>query len=671
MESVDQLQQRATNHTDAGEFQAAIQLLEAAVMMEPYRPDAGFHLALLYHRQSSWEAAATCYERVVSVQPDFTEALNNLGCVLLRLGRHETALGYLERAQVLSPNIAEIHLNIGNVQIQQGRYELALDSYQTALLHRPDYADAFTSLGNVFKEQCKLDEAFEAYLRAMQLKPTDVQCYANLGSILQEQSRFDEALQTYRRALQLKPDAMELIAAVVYLQQLLCQWNDLNTLAQQLIDGVEHPSDRPSLIPPFLMVGLALETTPEQQASCARSWADSLYRYIPRRKHEPVAARIATPEPRLRIGYLSGDFRRHSVAYMIPELFERHCRDRFEIYAYSICPDDGSDIRKRIINGVDVFRDIRALSFRASSELIADDGIDILVDLQGYTTLSRTEIVAYRPAPIQVSYLGYPGTMGADFYDYILADDFVAPLDQAASFNEKLVHLPVSYQVNDRFHGIAAYAPSRVECDLPEDAFVFCSFNNSYKITPNIFDVWMRLLRDVPKSVLWIAGRDELVNTNLVREAKSRGISSDRLRFAKSLPLEEHLARQPLADLFLDSFPYNGHATSSIALRMGVPIVTLAGRSFASRVSGSLLRALGLTELITHSLEEYETRARQLARDPIQFSAIRAKLARNIENAPLFDGAVFASDVEKAYRAMWEGYTRGEAPKSILVSVSK
>jgi predicted O-linked N-acetylglucosamine transferase (SPINDLY family) len=370
---------------------------------------------------------------------------------------------------------------------------------------------------------------------------------------------------------------------------------------------------------------------------------------------------------KLTIGYLSADFHEHATAYLIAELIEKHDRDDFMVLGYSYGPDDGSPMRRRVRDGFDRFADVKDDSFLDTAKRIQADQVNILVDLKGYTRHARTPIAALRPAPIQVNYLGYPGTMAAPFIDYILVDDFVVPWDQQPFFDEKLVHLPGCYQVNDSRREIAARTPSKTECGLPEQGFVFCCFNNVFKITPTMFAVWIELLKAVPASVLWLLDDNPCASANLRQQAQSRGVAPQRLAFAPRVHLAEHLARHRLADLFLDTMPYNAHTTASDALWIGCPVLTLAGQTFPSRVAGSLLHALGLTELITSNIQDYEDLALRLARSSEQLEDVRRRLQANRRNSALFDGTRFARAVEGAYSTMWQIYSSGESPRAIKV----
>jgi predicted O-linked N-acetylglucosamine transferase (SPINDLY family) len=381
-----------------------------------------------------------------------------------------------------------------------------------------------------------------------------------------------------------------------------------------------------------------------------------------------LACRVARESGgRIRIGYLSGDFHQHATAHLMAGLFEHHNRQRFEIIAYSYDADDGSPMRARLNRGFDRFVDISQLSHREAALRIHADEVEILVDLKGYTHHARPQIASYRPAPVQVSYLGYPATMGADFIDYIIVDEAVVPKSQQPFFLERLVHLPDCYQVNDSKREIAAAAPSRADCGLPVNGFVFCSFNNSYKITPAFFDIWTRLLKAVPGSVLWLLEVNELVKRNLRLEATKRGVDPDRLVFAPIVPPADHLARHRNADLFLDTMPCNAHTTASDALWAGLPVLTCTGNTFAGRVAASLLDAVGLPELVAASIEGYEERALVLARDLRLLAALRARLQQNRDVSRLFDLPRFTSNIEKAYTRMWKTWRSGHGPVGFAV----
>ncbi len=486
------------------------------------------------------------------------------------------------------------------------------------------------------------------------MKPDFVEALSNLALNVAQQGRREEAVALARRALRINPNFAPAVATLFFEQRHLCDWQDFEASEHKLRDLV-RAGER---ISPFSFI--TANTPPDEQLICARNWAASLL---------PAQAVPISPGPRqpgrIRVGYLSCDFKEHATAFLMAEMLERHDHKRFEIFAYSYGVDDGSKIRGRLIAAFDHFIDIGAASHEAAIARIHEDSIDILIDLKGYTQNARTEIMAGRPAPIQVAYLGYPGTMGTDCIDYAIADHFVVPADQRQHFSEKLVYLPHCYQPNDTQRTIASLGLTRRQFGLPEDGFVFCSFNGNYKITPAFFEVWMRLLKNTPGSVLWLLETGTRVN--LLREAEARGVDPERIIFAQGLIHSQHLERMALADLFLDSLPVNAHTTASDALWAGLPLLTCAGEAFVGRVAGSILHSIGLPELVANSLEEYETKALHLAQNPAELQAFRERLARNRLTSPLFDIARFTRNLETAYQMMFDRWQAGHLPDVISV----
>jgi predicted O-linked N-acetylglucosamine transferase (SPINDLY family) len=417
-------------------------------------------------------------------------------------------------------------------------------------------------------------------------------------------------------------------------------------------------------VAPFVLLGY--RDDPALLLQCARNYINDKLPAPP----VPLWAGETWRHDRLRVAYVSSDFRSHAMAYMVGEMLETHDRTRFEIIGVSHGADDGSDIRKRLIAAFESFHDLPEMDDRQIARFLRDREIDIAVDLQGYTGDQRPGIFARRPVPIQASYLGYPATMGTRFIDYVIADKIVAPFAQRQFYAESIVHLPDCYVVSDRKRRIAPHPPTRHEMGLPEHGFVFCCFNNTWKFTPVLFEIWMRLLRKIEGSVLWLGGDNEGAKRNLRREARQRGVDPSRLVFADRISGELHLARHHLADLFLDTLPYNAHSTASDALRTGLPVLTCMGTSFPSRVAASQLHAIGIPELIVPTLEAYEALALKLARDPVLLAEIKAKLLKNRDTQPLFDTPRFTRGIEAAYRTMWEIWQRGEAPRNFAVASS-
>ncbi|HLY16362.1 MAG TPA: tetratricopeptide repeat protein [Bryobacteraceae bacterium] len=600
----------------------------------------------LYNSGRLPDAAALC-ARILSTEPAHAGALHLCGLIAYRNGNREAAMRWFGKAAQAAPDFAAARNDLGNVLMEEGRTPEAIAEYRRAVQIAPDFAEAHNNLGNALQIAGSLEESVCSYRKAIGLSPGYAVAHRNLGSALRHLGRLTEAVTCFQTAVSLNPRYAEAIAQLVQEMKSLCDWSRVEELTRQLIDLVESQSVS---VNPFVF--LSLETTARQQWLCAQKWAAE---HLDTGRSQPGMARNQPHAAgKITLGYLSADFQEHATAHLTAELFTLHDRKRFRVIGYSYGANDGSAMRRRLIAGFDDFVDLEKASHAEAAARIAGDGVDILVDLKGYTSNARPGILALRPAPIQASYLGYPGTTGSPAVDYIIADRFVIPEDQQPFFSEKVVYLPDCYQVNDSTRRIADRVSSRAECGLPETGFVFCCFNASYKLTPAIFQIWMRLLDDVPGSVLWLlASNDEMVR-NLQREAQARlAGGAQRLVFAPSLPNPEHLARLRMADVFLDTLPYNAHTLASDALWAGCPAITCAGETFASRVAGSLLHAVGLPELVTHSLSDYATLAAQLAHEPARLAAIRERLQTNRLSAPLFDCRRCTRHLEAAFAQMW------------------
>jgi predicted O-linked N-acetylglucosamine transferase (SPINDLY family) len=573
-------------------------------------------------------------------------------------GRLEEAAAACERAIAANPNSAEAFRHVGIIFWELGRILESAACFNQALKIEPGRGSDHHSLAQALLKLNRTEDAIVALRKALELNPDAVATLAQLAEALFIQGKSDEAVAICRRVVEISPHGSDAFTQLAKWKRSRCDWESYAADDGQLLKYVRTGS---TTVAPYDILMTA--STARDQLVCARNYVRGSILPLTARYPDRKISR----SDKLRIGYLSSDFRIHAVAYLIVELFELHDRSRFEVYGYSTGIDDKSDIRKRIAAAFDRFVECEAGRQIDVAKTIHDDEIDILIDLNGYTRNNGIRILARRPAPIQVNYLGYPGTMGVDFVDYIIADPTVLPRQQQKFYSEKVVYLPDCYQVNDSKRPIADRTPSRSVCELPETGFVFCCFNRPEKITPTLFDIWMRLLANVPGSVLWLLGRNETMSANLGREAQARGIDSSRLVFAPRLLLPAHLSRHRLADLFLDTLPYNAHTTMSDALWAGLPALTCIGDTFAGRVGASLLRAIDLPELITTSLAEYEARALALARSPDELAGLRRKLADRRATTPLFDSARFTRNVESAYMRMAELHRGGKAPQPIVI----
>jgi predicted O-linked N-acetylglucosamine transferase (SPINDLY family) len=582
-----------------------------------------------------------------------------LGYCLLALGDLRGAEAALRRECEAYPASAEAHNVLGVALVNQSRTEDALAAFLAALRADPQHAEANNNAANVLAALGRRQEALPYLERALARNPALADGHLNLGLVLQSLHRYDEAIASFRRALALAPQMSYALSSLVWCELLTYRWPqvaaDIAALRQQVREGKVAAA-------PFTLV--AASDSPAEQRACAERHVRELLASKP----PPLWCGPPTRRARITLAYLSGDFHEHATAKLAARLFELHDRHRFQLVGISYGPDDGSPARQRLSQAFDRFVDVRQRDDAAVARLLHELEVDIAVDLKGHTPDARPGILAYRPAPLQVSYLGYPGTCGAPFIDYIIADRIVIPPGEERSFSEQVVWLPHSYQVNDATRAIAQRAPSRGELGLPDGAFVFCAFNNSYKITPQLFDVWMRLLAAVPGSVLWLLDENAGARGNLEESARARDVDPARLVFAQRVPHAEHLARHRLADLFLDNLPCNAHTTASDALWAGLPLLTCAGSTFAGRVAASLLEAVGLPELIAPNLERYETLALELARHPGLLGAYRERLARNRLTHPLFDTELFRRHIEAAYETMWQRLLNGETPRSFTVA---
>lgn len=614
--------------------------------------------AVMLLKAGNFDAAARAFESMIEADPQNWQNLYLLGYVHLRQHKLDRAAELFKRCLDINPQSAEAHCDLGVVLKETGDFGGAQIAFEKALALNPGLYPAYNNLGNIYKAQGKLNEAVDCYRQMTQLMPNSADGYANLGSALRSLGQIEEALAAFAKALAIDGDHPSALMNYYHLRRDMCAWEGIARIEEKILSETFRKGRRVPVFPIF-----NISDNAEDHLLCAQEWAKGIKSPVKERfTHIPPAA-----DRPLRIGYLSNDFCRHATARLIAELIERHDRNRFEIFGYCFSIDDGSEIHQRMIRAFDRFTRIAPMSYSEAAHCIHRDGIDILIDLKGYTTGARTEILAAKPAPVQINYLGYPGTMGASFIDYIIADPFIAPMNQQPYFTEKIIHLPGCYQPNDTKRAIASSVPSRAECGLPESGFVFCSFNGSYKITSEIFGVWMKILTQIPGSVLWLLESNGAMRGNLQRQAVALGVDPARLIFAPKLEHSQHLARHRHADLFLDSLPVNAHTSASDALWTGLPVLTCAGKTFVSRVCGSLLKSVGLDELIAYSLGDYERMAIDLARNPGRLAGLRERLMRDRHQASLFDIAHYTAAFEAALEHIAELHARGQQPRAFAV----
>jgi protein O-GlcNAc transferase len=633
----------------------ALESYDKALQIRPNRASIWSKRGDLMYALERHEEALAGYDKSLSITPHDAGALIKRGLTLMWLERHKEAVVSFDNALAIDPNNAHAFSFRGNAHNELKYYADALISFDQSLAIDPTSPDALVGRARALSGLMNFDEAITSYDKILALRPDCIEAMVNRGSALAALKRYEEAIADCESVLVLNPDQEYVRGYLLFYKLSSCDWHALEADREAIAAGLQAGK---RVIQPF--VNLIVAQSPAEQLQCARIWTADKYSS----STAPLWRGERYGHDRIRVAYLSADFRWHAIAALMAGVFEHHDRSRFEISAISFGPDDGSELRGRLVHAFDRFIDVRDKNDSEVASLLRDMETDIAVDLMGLTNHSRPSILAQRSAPVQVNYLGYPATMGADFYDYILADRIVIPEEQQRFYGERVVYLPDSYQCNDSKRRIAERPPSRAEAGLPETGFVFCSFNNNNKVTPEIFSIWMRLLHAVERSVLWLFEDNEAAARNLRREAEARGIAADRLVFAPKKNMDEHLARHRLADLFLDTLPFCAHTTASDALWAGLPVLTCIGSTFAGRVAASLLYAVGLPGMVTQTLADYEALALKLAHDPSMLSSVKATLARNRNNHPAFDTARFTRHLESAYTKMWERYQRGDAPAS-------
>jgi protein O-GlcNAc transferase len=614
-------------------------------------------LGVIHFQQGRPADALNFFDRAAALRPGFA-ILSNRGAALQMLNRFEEALASYDQALALQPGNAVLLYNRGRALQDLGRFDEALASYDGALRSDANFVGALNNRGNTLRSLKRYPEALASYDRALAVQPGYAEAHYNRGNMQWSvNGNYGAAVRDLEQAVALDPNYDNALGELLYLRMHGGDWRDFEALRGQVNAGVRAGR---RVVQPFHYQ--AVSDSPADLQACSVIFTNHYF---------PPAPPLATARPRaggkIRLGYVAGEFREHATAWLMAGLFESHDRAKFELVAFDNGWDDGSAMRARLAVAFDDIIDISRLSNRAAAEKICAGKIDILVNLNGYVGLHRMGVFAQRPAPVQVNYLGFPATTGAPYMDYILADRILIPQSEEKFFTEKTVILPDSYQVNDSKRALPGAVPGRAACGLPQKGFVFCSFNSSYKLTPEIFALWMNILKAMPGSVLWLLENNPEFASHLRRAAAAAGVAAERLIFAPMIPLDQHLARMQLADLFLDLLPCGGHTTASDALWAGVPLLTCRGGALPGRVAASLLNAVGLAELVTENLNDYQALALRLAGDPALLAGLRQKLARNRLTMPLFDTARSRLHIEAAYTTMWEIFQRGEASRAFAV----
>ena len=587
-----------------------------------------------------YDEAIESYDKAIKIKSDYAFAYNNKGNALKNLERYDEAIESYDKAIKINPNYIEAHHNKGNILKDLKRFDESISSYDKAIEINPDYYFSFNNRGIIFQHLNHFEKALASYDKAIEINPNYPETYNNKGNILKELKRYDEALTCYEKAIKLKSDFDYMLGKVLNLNMFLCNWIEFDSLIKEINNTIVKKS---KVIEPFTFLGL-IDNPVFLKLSSEKYIKNNFKKDL-----EIQSLAKYTNHKKPRIGYFSADFHNHATLHLMMDIFKNHNKSNFDFYGFSFGPQNNDIWNSQVKNYFLKFEDVSNNSDKEVAYLSRKLEIDIAIDLKGLTSNSRSGIFSYRAAPIQINYLGYPGTTGADYMDYIIADEVIIPKESSNNYTEKILYLPDCYQPNIKKREISKKSFKRSDFGLPENSFIYCCFNSNYKITPHIFNIWMNILKAVPNSVLWIYKTNETASKNLIKESKAKGVDPKRIIFASYLPNDEHLKRISFADLFLDTFPCNAHTTASDSVRMCVPIVTLIGKSFASRIAASILSCLDMKELITRDEKEYQNLAIDLARHPKKINEIKDRLIDAISSSPLFDSSKFTKNLENIY----------------------
>ena len=643
------------------EFDSAVKFYKKAIEIKPDYAEVHNNLGILYKDLEKFDDSIQSFNAAIEIMPDYAEAQNNLGIIYMESGQLDMSIKCYKNAIDSNKNFIQAINNLGITFMNLGEIDEALDYFKKALKINPNDSLTLNNLGVAHKRLDDFESAKKYFEKGIALDPNYSDTFSNYGNLLTDLDNFEQALINYHHSYEINPNSDYIEGNIIHTKMHLCIWDDLS---KQIKDLKYQINDGHKRIDAFSF--MALIDDPKLQKKVTEIYLKDRF---PKSDLLPNI-NIYPKHKKIRIGYFSGDFREHPVSTLTANLYEIHNRDKFEIHAFSYGPDTQDEMNLRIRSGVDHFHQVCKVSHKDIVLLARSLEIDIAIDLGGFTVSGKTDLFAMSAAPIQLTYIGFLGTMGAPYYDYLIADEICIPKENQQYYTEKIAYLP-TYQVNDSKQSPPKIFLTRNEIGLPEKGFVFCCFNNTYKITPTTFESWMKILKNVEDSVLLIYVELESARENLKIEVTKKGLDPDRLIFAKHLERDQYLARYRLVDLFLDTLPYNAATTASDALRMELPVLTCQGDSFASRVASSIINAVNLPELITYTQQEYESVAIELATNPEKFKAIKAKLKENLSTAPLYNTAKFTENLESVYEVMYERYHDGLELNHIYINNSE
>lgn len=640
------------------EFEKALECLNKAIKIDQNYAEAYYNRGNVFLKLQNRELALKSFDRAIELSPDYKMALNNKGNLLKDIGKLDEALLSYQRAIKIKPINPEEINNCGNIYFEMERYSEALNYFSTAIKINPNLYQAHYNLGKVLNKIGNKNKAIESYKNSIQLNDKFVNSFFNLGNLYLEQKNYSEAINCFEKVLDIKPNQDFLLGNIFYAKASLCDWSSFETFKEELENKIR---DSQKVCLPFY--SLALTNSPELQKIASKTYFESKFEGIKREK----SLNFKYDNKKIKVAYYSADFHSHATMYLIANLFEQHNKDKFEIVGFSYGRSPKDEMNSRAKNAFDHFFDVSEKTDKEIANFSRDLKIDIAVDLKGYTRDNRFGIFVEGCSPIQVSYLGYPGTLGSNCIDYIIADKTIIPKDFQKFYSEKVIYMPDTYQVNDPTIKIDYQKIKKADYGLPDNKFIFCSFNQNYKITPSVYNIWIKILKETKNSIIWILSENKKSRENLLEKLNLSQIDRDRLIFAEKLPHKDHLCRLKLADLFLDSFPCNAHTTASDALRSGVPVLTYKGKTFASRVAASLNYSFGLNALVAKDQKEYLDLAVEIGNNRAKLLHFKKLIKTNFDKSPLFDIKSFTKNLEKAYIKIYQNYKAGFQPENLFI----
>ncbi len=642
------------------DYYQLIKVSNESLKINPNQVEICNNLAIAYIELKKFNDAIKYLEKSIKINPNFIQAYNNLGIVFKELKKYKNAINCWEKMISIDPNNPQAYNNIGNILLETQNENKAIQYYEKAVGIDDRFYIAYYNLGNTLQKLNYYEKSIQNFSLAIKYNENYAEAYFNRGNSYRNLNKLELALEDYLSAYKINPKLPYLFGNILITKKDLCEWQNYENDIAFLKKNINNKY----IISPFAC--LSVIDSSEIQKKITIDYVKEKYEKNIFKIKDNFPKKKSTYD-KIKIGYYSSDFKGHAVSYLLAGVFEKHNKNEFEIIGFSLSSSRSDKMRERLDKSFDKFIDVSSKSDDEICELSKSLKIDIAIDLMGFTKFNRFGIFLKKCAPIQINYLGYPGTSGSTSMDYIIGDKNIITKESEKNFTEKIIYLPDTYQANDSKRKISVKKFLRKDFNLPEDKFVFCCFNKKYKLDPKIFNLWTNILKKVPNSVLWLLDENNKSSKNIVNEAKFRDLNSDRIIFAKSLPMEEHLGRQKLADLFLDTFPYGAHTTCSDALWVGLPLITKKGESFASKVSSSLLNSIGLEELITESDDEYEKLAIDLASDRKRLNLIKKKLVQNIKFKPLFNTDLYTLNLEKAYKKVFENHIKNLPKENVEV----